>query len=250
MPVTLVPEEIEAYAAAHTTPLPPLLDELAAATQERFGGLSTMLSGQTVGTLLQMLLFASNAKRVLEIGMFTGLSAQMMAAALPDDGRVITCDVYPKAIETGEGVLRPRPARAQDRGARRAGAGDDEDARAGLRARIHRCRQGQLPQLLRGRAALLAPRGIIAVDNVLWSGRVLDPQSDDDRRDRRVQRPRRRRPARDAGDADRARRRHAHPAGVALERALLASAELCWTGHAHAVIRSSKKPSSPASRWR
>src|SRR3990172_1128889 len=99
MALILVPAEIEAYAAVHTTPMPPLLDELAAATQERFGLLAGMLSGQTVGTLLQMLIFAANAKRVLEIGMFTGLSAQMMAAALPDDGRVITCDVYPKAIE-------------------------------------------------------------------------------------------------------------------------------------------------------
>ena len=87
MAMTLVPEEIEEYAAAHTTPVPALLEELEEATQDRFGALSGMLSGQVPGTLLQTLIFATGTKRVLEIGMFTGFSAQMMAAALPDDGR-------------------------------------------------------------------------------------------------------------------------------------------------------------------
>ena len=102
MALTLVPDEIDAYTAAHTTPVPPLLEELGAATQDRFGAMSGMLSGQVPGTLLQMLIFASGAKRVLEIGMFTGFSAQMMAAALPDDGRVTTCDVDPKAVATAK----------------------------------------------------------------------------------------------------------------------------------------------------
>ena len=110
MPLTLVPEEIDAYAAAHTTPVSPLLDELGAATRERFGERAGMLSGQVPGTLLQMLIFASGATRVLEIGMFTGFSAQMMAAALPDDGRVTTCDVDPKAIATAEEFFARSPA--------------------------------------------------------------------------------------------------------------------------------------------
>ena len=46
-----------------------------------------MLSGPVEGTLLQMLVWALGARRVLEVGCFTGFSAQMMAAALPDDGR-------------------------------------------------------------------------------------------------------------------------------------------------------------------
>ena len=181
MAVTLVPEEIEAYAAAHTTPLPPLLDELAAAMQERFGGLSTMLSGQTVGTLLQMLLFASNAKRVLEIGMFTGLSAQMMAAALPDDGRVITCDVYPKAIETAKEFFARGPY-AHKIEVREGPALETMKTLApGFDLVFIDADKGNYVHYYEAALPLLAPRGIIAVDNVLWSGRVLDPQSDDDR---------------------------------------------------------------------
>lgn len=94
----VVPEEIEEFASAHTTPLPALLEELIAETEREFGERAGMLSGVLVGTLLQTLIAASGARRVLEIGMFTGFSAQMMAAALPADGLIITCDVDPKAI--------------------------------------------------------------------------------------------------------------------------------------------------------
>lgn len=181
MALTLVPEEIEAYAAAHTTPMPPLLDELAAATQERFGGLSTMLSGQTVGTLLQFLLFASNAKRVLEIGMFTGLSAQMIAAALPDDGSVITCDVYPKAIATAKEFFARSP-HAHKIDVREGPALDTmKSLMPGFDLVFIDADKGNYINYYDAALPLLAPRGIIAVDNVLWSGRVLDPQSDDDR---------------------------------------------------------------------
>jgi caffeoyl-CoA O-methyltransferase len=181
MAVTLVPEEIEEYAAAHTTPLPPLLDELAAATEERFGGLSTMLSGQTVGTLLQVLLFASNARRVLEIGMFTGLSAQMMAAALPDDGRVITCDVYAKAIATAKEFFARGP-HAHKIEVREGPALETMKTLApGFDLVFIDADKGNYVNYYEAALPLLAPRGIIAVDNVLWSGRVIDPQSDDDR---------------------------------------------------------------------
>ena len=181
MPLTLVPAEIEAYAAAHTTPMPPLLDELAAATQERFGLLAGMLSGQTVGTLLQMLLFASSAKRVLEIGMFTGLSAQMMAAALPYDGRVMTCDVNPKAIATAKEFFARGP-HARKIEAREGPALDTMKSLApGFDLVFIDADKGNYIHYHEAALPLLAPRGIIAVDNVLWSGRVLDPKEPDDR---------------------------------------------------------------------
>ena len=61
MATGVVPDEIDAYAAANTTAVSPLLEELGTATQERFGAMSGMLSGQVPGTLLQMLIFASGA---------------------------------------------------------------------------------------------------------------------------------------------------------------------------------------------
>src|SRR5918912_4322991 len=93
----VVPDTVEDYAARHTTPLPPLLQELSAVTLERTGGRAMMLSGQVAGMVLQSLVAAMGARRVLELGTFTGFSALMMATALPDDGQLITCDVDPEA---------------------------------------------------------------------------------------------------------------------------------------------------------
>src|SRR3954453_18048155 len=107
--LTLVPEEIEQYATRHTTLLPPLLQELIETTQREMGGLSTMLCGELEGMLLQTLVAATDSRRVLEIGMFTGFSALMMASALPDDGRLITCDVNPKTIAIGRSFFDRSP---------------------------------------------------------------------------------------------------------------------------------------------
>jgi len=179
--LTLVPEEIERYAAEHTSPLPPLLDELIAETEREFGVLARMLSGRIEGALLQMLIAASGARRVLEIGMFTGFSAQMMAAALPEDGRITTCDVDPKAIAVAKRYFARSPH------------GRKIDAREGPALETLKSLDGPFDLVFidadKGNYAnyyeaalpLLAPAGLIVVDNVLWSGRVLDPKSDDDR---------------------------------------------------------------------
>ena len=178
---TLVPDEIDAYAAAHTTPVPALLEELGAATQDRFGERAGMLSGQIPGTLLQMLIFASGAKRVLEIGMFTGFSAQMMAAALPDDGRVTTCDVDPKAIATAREYFARSPV-GHKIDVREGPALDTmKRLEPGFDLIFIDADKGNYINYYEAALPLLAPRGLIAVDNVLWSGRVLDPKSDDDR---------------------------------------------------------------------
>jgi len=178
--LTLVPEEIERYAMAHTTPLPPLLEELIAVTQERFGRQARMLSGQLEGTLLQMLIASMGARRVLEIGTFTGFAAQMMAAALPDDGELITCDVDPKAIEVARTyfersphghkiLLREGPALETMRSLEPAFDLVFIDADKENYINYY---EKTLP--------LLAPNGLIVVDNVLWSGRVLDPKDESD----------------------------------------------------------------------
>lgn len=179
--LTLVPEEIEEYAAAHSTPLPPLLQELVATTQMEMGPLATMLSGQIEGLLLQTLIASVRARRVLEIGMFTGFSALLMAEALPADGELITCDINPKAIEIAQSffdrsphgkkiTIKQGPALETIRGL--SGPFDlvfidaDKGGYIGYYEAV-------LP--------MLAPNGVMAVDNVLWSGRVLDPKEDDDR---------------------------------------------------------------------
>jgi caffeoyl-CoA O-methyltransferase len=176
----MINEQVEAFAAAHTTPLTPLLEELVAETERAFGERAGMLSGVLVGTLLQTLIAASGARRVLEIGMFTGFSAQMMAAALSDDGRIVTCDVDPKAITFAKGYFERSPH------------GHKIDVREGPALDTLRTLEpgfdfvfidadkGNYVHYYEAALGLLTPGGIIAVDNVLWSGRVLDPKAPDD----------------------------------------------------------------------
>ncbi len=181
MALTLVPDEIDAYAAAHSTPLPPLIDELIATTERETGALAVMLSGQLVGNLLQMLVFATGAKRVLEVGMFTGFSAQMMAAALPDDGKLITCDINPKTIALGKSFFERSPDGRKIE-VREGPALDTLRSLAGTQFDVIfiDADKGNYINYYEAALPLLAPRGVIAVDNVLWSGKVLDPKEKDD----------------------------------------------------------------------
>jgi caffeoyl-CoA O-methyltransferase len=176
----VVPDPIEDYAARHTTPLPPLLQELSAATLERTGGRALMLSGPVAGMVLQSLVAATGARRVLELGTFTGFSALMMAAALPDDGQLITCDVDPEATA----IARQFWARSPH--------GHKIELRLGPALETIKTLSGPFdfvfidadkPAYIDYYEAvlpLLAPRGIIVADNALRRGRVLAPASDGD----------------------------------------------------------------------
>ncbi len=176
----IVREDIEAYAFRHTTPLPPLLEELKEETYKSME-LPQMISDQSVGTFLQFMISVSGAKNVLELGMFTGFSALMMAHALPEDGRVTPCEINPKAEETARRFfdrtphgkkIEVRMGPALDTLKTLTGPFDlvfiDADKENYI-AYYERCLD------------LLSPRGIIVVDNVLWSGRVLDPKDESDR---------------------------------------------------------------------
>ena len=168
-------DDIQRYTEEHTTPPPPYLAELSAATHETMSS-PQMLSGAVEGRLLETLVFASGARRILEIGTFTGYSALAMAAALPADGELITCELDPERAEfarrhfasvpAGERIdVREGPA--LDTIAQLEGPFDivfidaDKPSYAGYY-------EATLP--------LLSERGLIIVDNTLWSGRVLAPE--------------------------------------------------------------------------
>ncbi len=179
--LTLVPEEIDNYAAAHSTPLPALLEELVTVTREKTGERAQMLSGQLEGTLLHLLAASLGARRILEIGTFTGFSALMMAAALPDDGKLITCEINPKAISIARSFFQRSPH------------GRKIEVREGPALETLKALEGPFDLVFidadkesyiayyEAALSLLAPNGLIAVDNVLWSGRVLNPEDDSGR---------------------------------------------------------------------
>lgn len=100
---------LDPYLTACTTPESSALADLAQKTaaedwgqrnQEAAGNLEQeMLSGHIEGQLLKMLVKMLKAKRILEIGMFTGYSALAMAEALPPDGVVVACELDPYVAE-------------------------------------------------------------------------------------------------------------------------------------------------------
>ncbi|MDJ0715723.1 MAG: class I SAM-dependent methyltransferase [Prochloraceae cyanobacterium] len=68
-----------------------------------------MLSGHIEGQTLKMFVYMSGAKRILEVGMFTGYSALAMAEALPDDGRLVACEVDEYVAEFAKECFKASP---------------------------------------------------------------------------------------------------------------------------------------------
>jgi caffeoyl-CoA O-methyltransferase len=169
----IVPEEIEAYAEAHTTPPSELLSRLAEETREKLRS-PQMLTGTIEGRLLEFLVFTLGARRVLELGTYSGFSSISMAAALPPGGRIDTCEVD----ETHAEVAR--------RYVEEAGYSDRITVHLGPALETISRLDGEFDFVFVDadkenyvnyyEAVLprLTDRGLIAADNTLWSGRVLD----------------------------------------------------------------------------
>ncbi len=134
-----------------------------------------MLSGHIEGQTLKMFIHMIKAKRVLEIGMFTGYSALAMAEALPTDGKLIACEVDPYTAEFGKAAFRESPygdkiqveiGPAQETLDKLAAAGESFDF-----VFIDADKAGYVDYfntLLNKN--LLAPSGFICVDNTLLQG--------------------------------------------------------------------------------
>jgi caffeoyl-CoA O-methyltransferase len=171
------PEELDEYARAHSTPPDELLDRLYAETHERLDA-PQMLTGPLEGRFLEMLVWVSGARRILEIGTYSGYSALSMAAALPDDGELITCDVWEEANEVARRYAAESPH------------GHKIDFRLGPALETIETLEGPFDLVFidadkqnyvnyfHAVLPLLGGRGLIVFDNTLWSGRVL-PGYDD-----------------------------------------------------------------------
>ena len=118
--VKVLPEGVEEYCERHTTALTELHERLLKETEEKTTT-ANFLVGEIEGAFLKMLVRMTQAKRILEVGMFTGYSALSFAEALPPDGSIITCELDPHAIEIARRFLRPEPACEKDRNPRGPG---------------------------------------------------------------------------------------------------------------------------------
>ena len=173
----LIDPAAESYAEQATTPPAAHLAALAEHTREQLD-CPQMLTGAVEGRLLETLVFASGAKRVLEIGTYSGYSALAMAAGLQDGGEVITCEVS----EEHAAFARSHIAESPHAGRIDVRVGPALDTIASLEGPfdlvfIDADKTGY-PEYFEACLPLLAARGVIVLDNTLRHGTVL-PGGDD-----------------------------------------------------------------------
>jgi caffeoyl-CoA O-methyltransferase len=174
----IVPDEIERYAEEHTTPPSELLRRLAEETRATLEA-PQMLTGTIEGRFLELLVFASGARRVLELGTYSGYSSISMAAALPPGGHIDTCELDPTHAEVARRYIAE------------AGFADRITVHLGPALETIGRLEGEFDLVFIDADKVsyrsyydalvprLADRGLIAVDNTLWSGQVLADSGDD-----------------------------------------------------------------------
>jgi caffeoyl-CoA O-methyltransferase len=175
----ITPPEIETYVAKHCYPESPLLQELVKTTYARTE-YPQMLVGRIEGALLRILTQSIQAKRVIEVGTFTGYSALCFAESLPDDGKVVTCDIDPENTKIAREYWEKSPhgrkielklGPASETIPKLTGSFDlafiDAD-------------KVNYPVYFNLLADKIRKGGLIIIDNVLWGGSVIESDPDED----------------------------------------------------------------------
>ncbi len=177
----IVAREAEEYAKSHTTPLSPLLEEI-----ERFtlAGMPypSMLTGRVEGRFLRLAVQLSGARKIVDIGTFTGYSALAMAEVLPDGGEILTIEHNPEYARIARGFFD------------RSSSGRMITLRLGQALEILKTLPDEGTDLVfidadkqnygayyRESMRILRDGGLILADNALWYGRVFDPKDDESR---------------------------------------------------------------------
>jgi len=165
----LVAEEIEAYSEAHTTPAPEHLQALADETRASLE-CPQMLTGPVEGRLLETLVWIARPRLIVELGTYSGYSAQFMARALPTGGRLITCELSAERAEFARRRLQDPRVEIREGPALETLATIDEPIDLAF---IDADKPGY-PDYYEALVPKLSERGLIVADNTLRGGAVLD----------------------------------------------------------------------------
>jgi len=173
--LNVVNQLIDHYAEEHTQHEPQLLLDLVEESQQKMNYAGKM-SGRQVGRLLMMLAKLTNAKNALELGMFTGYSALNIAEGMAEDGKLITCETNPQAVELAKRYFAQSPY------------GHKIDIRFGFAKKtleelkpgfdfvfIDADKRGYMDYYETCLEKTVSG-GLIIIDNVLWQGHVLEPR--------------------------------------------------------------------------
>jgi caffeoyl-CoA O-methyltransferase len=174
--------ELHRYLVDHGTPPDVLQRDLIAETRERFGDRAGMQIDPVQGTFLTMLTRLLDARFVVEVGTFTGYSSICLARGLAPGGRLLCCDISDEFTAVARRYWE------------RAGLDDRIELRLGPALDTLESLPADPPVDLAfidadktGYRAYyeaiverLRPGGVVVIDNVLWSGAVIDPDRNDD----------------------------------------------------------------------
>lgn len=174
-------EELAAYVTAHADGRDDVLRRVESENLE-LGSLAQMQTSPDQAALLELLARATGARRAVEVGTFTGYGAIRIARGVGREGSLLCCEIDPDRAATARRNLDA------------AGVGDRVEIRVGPAIDTLRSLPAEplfdLAYLDADKAGYpayydelvprLAPNGLLAIDNVLLSGRVLDPPSGDD----------------------------------------------------------------------
>jgi caffeoyl-CoA O-methyltransferase len=178
-----LPDDLRDYLLAVSLREAPVLKQLRERTAA--DSMSRMQIAPEQGQFMALLVRLIGARRCLEVGVFTGYSSLAVAAALPADGLIVACDVsedftaiarefWDRAGVAGKIDLRLAPALETLDAL--LGAGDAESFDFAFIDADKVNYEGYYERAL----ALLRPGGLVAVDNTLWSGSLVEPADDDE----------------------------------------------------------------------
>jgi len=165
---------LQEYAEHVSSPHDPMLVELSNETRRSLGS-AMMLTGPVAGRLLEFLVWIQQPRRVLEIGTFSGHATLAMAAALPGDGQIDTCELDPERAAVAQAYIDRSPWAAQVT-VHIGPAGETIDRLTGSFDFVFMDadKEGYI-----GYYEAVLPRlsehGLIVADNTLHNGRVFDP---------------------------------------------------------------------------
>ena len=179
--ITSLTQDLYRFMLRNRTAEDQFLGELRRETEERVGEFAGMMISEEQGLFLRMLVGAIGAKRVVEVGTFTGYSAACMAAALPADGRLLCCDVSEEWTSIGASYWR------------RGGLSDRIDLRIAPALDTLRALPSDPPvdfafvdadkdsyvDYFEALLPKLRTNGLLAFDNVMWHNWMMDAANQD-----------------------------------------------------------------------
>ena len=180
MPISkLKSEDILDYCRQHSKADSSLLSNLEKYTWEN-EDVPQMISGQLVGKCLQSIIKMINAKRIVEVGTFTGYSALQMAEVIPENGEIHTCELMKKHAATAQSFFNKSDYGKKITIHEGPALKSLEILKAGNfdMAFIDADKSNYLEYYKRC-LVLIRAGGVIILDNMLWSGSVIDPNDDD-----------------------------------------------------------------------